>query len=106
MIQIKVAAYQNVATGEASPHELTMMDWEDDGETVESLITMTDHLAAMAEASARSGELAELLRDALRGLENVGLQDSYINYEDVGETMKRINVFLACAKARAKAGGE
>jgi hypothetical protein len=66
----------------------------------------TDHLAAMAAASARSGELAELLRDALRGLENVGLQDSYINYEDVGETMKRINVFLACAKARAKAGGE
>ena len=40
-------------------------------------------------------ELVELLREAREGLENVGLQDSYINYDAVWATKARIDAKLA-----------
>jgi hypothetical protein len=104
--QIKIAGYMNVATGGMSRHELAMMDWEDDGETVESLITMTDHLAAMAAASAYDEDKERALFEAVEISEGSDIakdQDGDYMNQVVGQCW---GSWKACAKARAKAGGE
>lgn len=40
-------------------------------------------------------ELIILLRDARTALENVGMQDSYINYDNVHEVKQRIDLKLS-----------
>ncbi|ROZ86954.1 hypothetical protein EF096_01700 [Pseudomonas neustonica] len=58
----EVVAWMIAGMKEATMHEVTVMDWDDEGEQVESLIRLTDHEAARAADKARIAELVEALR--------------------------------------------
>jgi hypothetical protein len=75
------------------------------GEVRESLMTVAQHqriLAASAhpadQVAEPDAELVELLIDARKGLDNVGRQDLYINYEGVSKIKGRIDAKLASLK--------
>lgn len=56
--QVEVVGYLNAATGEIVKYGPTVMDWDDEQEPVESLMTVAQHKRIMAAqtGSAKGGE--------------------------------------------------